>query len=844
MNFVLKMAWRDSRASRRRLALVSLSVVLGIAALIGIASLGDNLKRTVELQTKSLLGSDLTVTSSKKLPDETMAYFDTLGGELAREVSLGSMVSFPTRGNTRWRGQVRALEGNFPFYGALVTEPANAMKKLSQGGYAVIEQTLLAQFGVQIGDEVKVGKATLKVVGALKEIPGEPAAVAMMSPRVYMSTASLAETELLKTTDRFARHRVHFKLPPERDVEALVKDLGEKFKRQRLRFETVEERKRQLGDALKDVFSFMSLVGFVALFLGAVGVASAMHVYVRQKILTVAMLRCVGASARTGFGIYLTQGACLGALGAVAGAALGLTVQLLLPVVLKDFLPFQVDFFISWPAVAKGMLAGWVICVLFTLLPLLEVRRVSPLLAIRSAQGEESSGSDPLRLALFFVIAAAVLGFAVLQTGHWLTGLGFTLMMAVGFGTLAGMAALVAWGARRLIPRRPLPYVVRQGLANLYRPNNRTVMLLLSLGLGTFLMLTLLLTRETLLGKIAGIGGATRPNLMFFDVQDDEIGKLAAVVKGNGAPVIAQAPIVTMKLATLKGQTVENLLKEGKSRIPAWTLNREYRSTYRGTLTGTERITAGKFIERVKPGEPRVPISLEEGLAKDLQLALGDDLGFDVQGVPLAAYVASLRHVEWQREMAPNFFVVFPEGVLEPAPKTFVAAVRAATPADSARVQQAVGKEFPSVSALDLALIMQTFDSLFAKVAFVITFMAGFTVVTGVIVLAGAILTGRYQRIRETVLLRTLGATRRQLTRIMLVEYAVLGVLAAITGGGLAVTANVLLAEFMFKTSVVLPPLVLLGSIAAAVTVTLVTGLVTNRGVTDHPPLEVLRQET
>src|SRR5437016_6303627 len=177
MSFILKMAWRDSRASRRRLALVSVSVVLGIAALVGIASLGDNLKRAVDEQTKGLLGSDLTVTSSKAFAPDTMKEFRRVGGELAREVSLGSTISFPTRGNTRWRGQVRALEGNFPFYGELVTEPAGAMKQLAQGNNAVVEDTLLAQFGVQIGDEVKIGKVTLKVIGALKKIPGEPAAI-------------------------------------------------------------------------------------------------------------------------------------------------------------------------------------------------------------------------------------------------------------------------------------------------------------------------------------------------------------------------------------------------------------------------------------------------------------------------------------------------------------------------------------------------------------------------------------------------------------------------------------------------------------------------------------------
>ena len=842
MNFVLTMAWRDSRASRRRLAFVSLSVVLGIAALVGIASLGDNLKRAVDTQTKALLGADLTVTSPRQFTKETLAYFRTLGGEMAREVSLPSMVNFPTRGNARWRGQVRALEGNFPFYGELVTEPAGAMKKLSTGSFAVIEDTLLAQFGVQIGDEVKVGRATLKVVGALKKIPGEPAAVALLQPRIYMSTASLGATELLKV-DRFARHRVHFRLPETTNPEVLAKQLGEKFKNQRLHFDTVEERKRQLGDALKDVFSFMSLVGFVALFLGAVGVASAMHVYVQQKILTVATLRCLGATARQGFSIYLTQGFFVGVLGAIVGALLGLSVQFVLPAVLKDFLPFEVDFFVSWSAVGKGMLAGLVICVLFTLLPLLAVRRVSPLLAIRSTQGGEKAGQDPLRLALFFIIAAAVLGFAVLQTGHWLTGLRFTLMMAFDFGIFAGMAALVAWAAKRFVPNKSLPYVWRQGIANLYRPNNRTVLLMLALGMGIAQMLTLVLTRATLLEKISAIGGPSRPNLMFFDIQEDEIAKLNAITKAQGAPVIAQAPIVTMRLASLKGQPVDELLKEGHAGIPAWTLTREYRSTYRGSLVETERVTEGKFVPRVKPGELRVPVSVEDGLARDLQLKLGDELAFDVQGVPLKATVASLRHVEWQR-LAPNFFVVFPEGVLEPAPKTFVAAVRAATSKDSARLQQAVAKELPSVSAVDLTLILQTFDSLFSKVAWAVSFLALFTVVTGVVVLVGAILTGRMQRIRETVLLRTLGARRGQLQKILLVEYAVLGVLAALTGGGLAVLANTLLAKFLFKTDVVLPPLVLLASVAGAVAITLITGLVTNRGVASTPPLEVLRQET
>ena len=350
MNFVFKMAWRDSRASRRRLVLVSFSVVLGIAALVGIASLGDNLRRTVENQTKGLLGSDLAVTSRKSFPDDTLAYFHSVGGEMAEEVSLNSIVTFPTRQNQRRLAQVHALQGKFPFYGDLVTTPAGAMDKLATGDFALLEDTIMVQFGIQVGDEVKIGRTTFTVAGALDKIPGDSAMVSMMSPRVYVSMAGLQGTELLKN-DGFVTHRVHFKLPPERDPAVVEQDLRNRFRGQRLNFSTVEERKRDLGETLQDVYSFLSLVGFVALFLGAVGVASAMHVYIRQKVTTVAVLRCLGASARTSFAVYLTQGFFIGLLGAIVGSALGIAVQLLLPVVMKDFLPFQVDFSISWLAV-------------------------------------------------------------------------------------------------------------------------------------------------------------------------------------------------------------------------------------------------------------------------------------------------------------------------------------------------------------------------------------------------------------------------------------------------------------------------------------------------------------
>ncbi len=842
MKFILKMAWRDSRASRKRLLLFSLSIVLGIAALVAIGSFTTNLQTAIDGQAKGLLGADLAVESRTALTPEAQQFLDGLGGEQSREIMFASMVVFPSAGGQTRLISLRALEGGYPFYGEFLTQPSGAAARLAAGEQvAILETGLITQYGLSVGDPIRVGQQTFTIAAALENVPGESAAIAQLSPRVYIPLSRLPETGLLGPGS-LVRYKTYFKFGPEVNAELLVTEMRSRFRELRLGFDTVEERKEDLGEALQNVYAFLSLVGFVALFLGAIGVASAIHVYVRQKIATVAVLRCLGASAWRSFAVYLVQGIGIGFVGSILGAALGVAVQLALPALVQGLLPFDVDFTVAWGAVLKGAAAGLVICVLFTLLPLLAIRRVSPLVAIRSSFAESMDRRDPLRWALYALIVGAVTAFALAQTTRWEHGLGFVAMLALSFGVLTGLARLVALSARRFFPKSA-PYVWRQGVANLYRPNNRTVLLLLALGLGTFLIVTLALTRATLVAQIENTGGESRPNLLFFDIQDDQIGPLERILGEQSTPMVAKAPIVTMKVRSLKGRTVEEILKDNTSRLPSWTLRREYRSTYRGQLAGTETLLEGTFTGRVEPGVEVVPISMEVGLARDMQLKLGDELEFDVQGVPLKTRLTSIREVEWRR-MEPNFFVLFPEGALEAAPKFFVAATRVATPADSARVQRAVVAEIPNVSAIDLALILQTLDSVFSKIQFVVQFMALFTVATGVIVLAGAVMSGRFQRLRETVLLRTLGANRRQLVQIQLVEYAILGLLAALVGCGLALLANWLLAAFVFKTVGAFPLSTLLGAVVAVMAVTLTTGLLANRGVADHPPLEILRQET
>ena len=298
-----------------------------------------------------------------------------------------------------------------------------------------------------------------------------------------------------------------------------------------------------------------------------------------------------------------------------------------------------------------------------------------------------------------------------------------------------------------------------------------------------------------------------------------------------------------MRLVEVKGHKSADILKDPHHTIPDWELEREYRSSYRAVLSETEKITAGQWIGHVdyRPGA-LVPISVEEEIAKDLGVTIGDKLVFDVQGVPIQTRVASLRKVDWKRFQT-NFFMLFPTGVLENAPTFNVIVSRVPTSAASAKLQNAIVAKFPNVSALDLTSVIQTVDSILSKVALVIRIMSLFTAGTGVIVLGSTIWSGRYQRLKESVLLRTFGATRRQIWEVLGVEYLFLGLLASATGIVLAIAASWALAVFLFKLdyTLSLPPIVIAGLSVSLLTV--VVGLLTSYGVGSTPPLAVLREE-
>ncbi len=834
------MAWRDGRSSAWRLSFFLVSIALGVAALVAIGCFDHNLRTAVDDQARSLLGADLRVRARRAFDPETEEFlareFDSESLEEARRVSFSSMAVFPKQDGTRLV-RVRAVEGDYPFYGDVETIPPEAASTYHHGRFALVDDSLLHQFSAEVGDTVRIGTYDYKIAGRLVQVPGESATRALFGPRIYVPRGEI-DPQLLVTGSRVT-HEVFYRGDVSDDKRQ--QRLEVHCNRFDLEWDTVEDAQRRLGRSAEDLGSFLGLVGFVAVLLGGLGIGSAIHVLAMRKVPMAAVLRCLGAPSQQVLLVFLIQAAALGLLGAVLGTLLGISVQELVPWALKDFLRVELPRETSWQAVFTGVGLGLFVTMLFVLLPLVSLRRVPPMAVLRSVERSSWTRKDPLRWGLVVLLALASVGFAMLQTGSWSTGSSFAGGVAGALVVLALVARLLMVGVRRLLPET-WPYVVRQSFANLHRPGNQTTLLLLCIGLGTFLLLSVDLTRGSVLQTLDVSSNAEQPNLVLFDVQDDQVEGVREEVTRQGGPLLDSVPIVNMRIARVNGKTTEELRNQEEDGPPTWSLIREYRSTYRGELSEGEELIAGSWVSRWDDEDAVVPVSFEERQAERLDVTLGDTVLFDVQGVPLLTKIASIREVDW-RQARPNFFVVFPEGVLEEAPKFHVLLTRAESTEASAQLQRAVVDRFPNVSAVDIKMVLNVLEEVLQRLSFAVRFMALFTILVGVAVLAGAILSSRFQRMQESVLLRVLGASRTQVLRMVTLEYLCLGILGSLAGGLLAVAGSWSLSYFLFRTEF-RPDLTSLAvAMGLAVLLTTVVGGLSSWGITRRSPLGVLRSE-
>jgi putative ABC transport system permease protein len=395
---------------------------------------------------------------------------------------------------------------------------------------------------------------------------------------------------------------------------------------------------------------------------------------------------------------------------------------------------------------------------------------------------------------------------------------------------------------KKLLPST-LPYAWRQGLSNLYRPHNQTSLLITTLGLGTAFIATLLFMQSLLVDRVSIAGAEDRPNTVLFDIQTPQKEAIRNLTLDYDLPVMQEVPIVTMRLLEINGVSKNEAYNDTTITTPDWAYNREYRVTYRDSLISSETLSEGVWTSEITSNADSIFVSVSSGYAENLELKLGDELLFNVQGAVLKTYIGSFREVDWRRVQT-NFLVVFPKGVLENAPQFHVLITRINNNETSARFQQAVVRSFPNVSIIDLELILKTLEDILAKIAFVIRFMAYFSIGTGIIMLISSIILSRFQRMRENVLLRTMGASSRTLWTIIFAEYFFLGLLGALSGIVIAGITTTLLGKFVFEFTFVPDLLQMLGVGAIITSITVIIGLLNSRDIIRQSPLEVLRNES
>ncbi|MCB0687026.1 MAG: FtsX-like permease family protein [Saprospiraceae bacterium] len=815
------------------------SIVLGIAALVAINSFNYNLIRDIDREAAALLGADLVVTGNRPMGPITEASTDSLNADQASEIEMLSMAYFPEKGSSQFV-RIKAIEGPFPFYGSLETSPDSAAMRYQDRQNAILDESLIIEQNLAIGDTIKLGDLSFVISGSLKKSLGGSSLSASFAPLVYIGKSYIFKTGLIQPGS-LVNYSYYYKVASDFPIDEWKEERVEAMRKESMRMETVDDRKDNVSDAFSGLYSFLNLVALVALLLGCIGVASSVFIYIKSKISSIAIFRCLGLSSWDAFLIYFIQIGLLGTISVVMGVVIGSFIQIALPGILSDFLPFEVSFSLSAKAILEGLVFGILVTLLFSLLPLLSAKEINPLHTLRMVGTPVIKWNDRSSILVFIGIIASLLSFLILMTGEFKLALFFTGGLFLAFVILFLFARIAMYLVKKFFPRH-WNFEIRQGLSNLFRPNNQTTVLLVTIGLGTAVLSTLFIVQGLLLSNVRQMDAGNQPNMFLFGIESGQKDSVTDMVVGRDMPLIQQMPIVTMRLEGWKGRTKSEWLADSTRTAKGWAIHRESRVTYRDYLDSNEKLVRGDIHKTTDGVRDTIFISLATAYAEAMDVDLGDEMDFNVQGTLLKTYVGSIRKID-NANMRARFLILFPPGILEKAPQFHVLVTKSPSPETTAELRNLVVKKFPNVSVIDLGMVLETVQELLAKVAYIIQFMALFCILTGLIVLLSSLMLSKYQRIKESVLLRTLGASKRQLNRINMVEYFSLGALAALTGILISILSSYLIARFQLDLDFYFNFTPVIVMFVAVVFFTVMIGIFNSREVVNSPPLEVLRKE-
>ena len=897
-----KIAWRELRASKAKFVFVLLSVAVGVAALTGVRGFSQSFQRALLLQARSIMAGDLSARMFRQATPEERTRLNAMGAQGVRQTVVTETVSMAMvqADPVPLLVTLKAVDPSvYPFYGSVTLEPAQSLRNALNNQSVVVDDNLLVRLKAKVGDELKIGGRWYRIAAVIVKEPDRMTAGIGLGPRVMMTRQAMEETGLLQPGSR-ATERYLFALSDKlkvADVRAQIeKTLPD------AQISDFRETSPALTEGLDRATGLLSLICLVAMVLGAIGVGMAMRAHLQQRIEVLAIMKSIGAKSSDILRIYLFQTLVLGVGGALLGIVLGVGVEYALPLVFGKLLPLQPEIRLPLNPVLAALGTGVLTTLLFCLPPLLDVRKVRPSLVLRRVveSGEEGAARilqfkgrggkwlvvtgvaailvvalrrwsrgdllllgpvliagfalalacafinpramlvwasrQKLQLASMAVILAGLGGIAAALADSWLVGKWFAVCLAALLLFILGLSALTLRTLRAFLSRTRLhlPSALRHGLANLYRPGNQSSAVLAALGAGVMLILSVFLMQRSIVNALHEGVKPDTPNLFLIDMSTDELPGIAALLKQQPGVLggLETIPIISARVESVDGTPVENLQVKN---FPKRML-RNATLSWTETLPEGTKLTDGKFWTGVGGHD----LAVVDHVAQRLHLKIGSQMTFVVGDQEIPVKVTAIYKVTGEHAFARSEFLM-PKALLQGQPTIWYGDFHAKPNAIPA-IERALFAAFPTVTVINIADILTTIQGVVDQITMVIRFLAGFSILSGLIILASSVASTRFRRIREVVVLKTLGATRNRIATVFSVEFVVLGLLAGAVG---AVFANLLSRILLHRMEVAFQHDVRgsAAAIAGTALLAVVTGWVASFRLLGQKPLEVLREE-
>jgi putative ABC transport system permease protein len=857
MSFVFRMVWRETRAAWMRLGFFFLCVGLGVASIVSLRSVVQHVRATLTREARTLIASDIILQSQRPFGPEIAAKIDTLKQTAGIAASIDAINTQTMAAAVEGKGngqvklvELRGVEAAFPFYGELLLQDGAVYSHdLLKDHGVVVAPELLTGLDLQVGDPLRLAGQTFNIRAAIARDRVQGSGGLAFGPRVYLDLAALRQTALLGFGSR-ATYQTLFKLDDGAPVAGLTGEWTEAFKDTFVSVRSWQTLEDRIGRNLTTAENYLSLVGFAIVVLGGLGVWSVTRVIVQQKIRSVAILKCLGASGGLVLGIYLLQVILLAAAG--SGLGLGLAWGVLATIPARTLQPLGVtEVRPTLSACLQGLSVGLLVSLLFGLVPLLDIRKVKPLLLLRAHSKTTSGHRDWWGWVAGAGIGLCLALVASWQAGSWQTG----LAVSAGLGVVTGVLYIAGhWLVRLTGPLTSSSrFPVRHATVSLRRPGNQTRVILMAVGLGCFFMVSVRATQSSLLGELSTQVGDQSPDLVLIDVQNDQVDGVKAVAAPYLRRPARVAPLMRGRITAVRGRRVE--LPTLEAVMEHRSLRREFGLTFRTHLESNERLLSGttwstplesETLPAVAGAAPAdTEMTIEEDLARSNDLSIGDVVDFDVAGQAIRARIVGVRNVEWEDSQNGGFvFVLRPAPAVSRAGHTYVGFMQVTEgPTGRGALQRDLVKQFPNVSVIDVRDILASIRDVVDNVTLGITVVGAVTLIGGALILVGAVAMTKFERLYETAIYRTLGASARLVTMMLAVEYGMLGTLAGVLGtlGGLALSWG--LARYLFEIPWDFPmPLATAGVAGTGLGVALI-GVIASVDVVLKKPLATLRSE-